>query len=86
MENDDGLSSQAMDGSIANRLREIAVWMVRDMMPGWQKHGETAHEAAAMIEACEPYLKPGETPVQRIQRDIADNEALCLLLAKERSK
>lgn len=84
--NDIGQSLQAMDGSIANRLREIAVWMVRDMTPGWQGHGETAHEAAALLEACEPYLKPGETPVQRIQRDVADNEGLCLLLAKERSK
>lgn len=71
---------------LIKRLREIPIWMVRDMRPGWQTQGTAAYQAADLLEACVPYLKPGETPAQRIQRDVADNEGLCLLLAKERSK
>lgn len=71
---------------LIKRLRGIPVWMVRDMRPGWQTQGAAAYQAADLLMACIPYLKDGETPAQRIERDIADNEALCQLLARERSK
>lgn len=32
-----------------------------------------------------PYLKEGETPIERLKREIGDNEALTRLLAKERA-
>ena len=32
------------------------------------------------------YLKPHETPLERLEREVADNQALMELLAKERSK
>ena len=32
------------------------------------------------------YLKPGETPIERLEREVADNLALMELLAKERGK
>ncbi|WP_341674995.1 hypothetical protein [Niveibacterium sp. SC-1] len=35
-------------------------------------------------EECMPYLKAGETPAQRIQREIDDNAAVTGLLANER--
>ncbi|SDH42047.1 MULTISPECIES: hypothetical protein [unclassified Duganella] len=33
-----------------------------------------------------PYLKDGETPLQRLQREIADSETLASMLAEERAK
>lgn len=40
----------------------------------------------AQIAACEPYLKEGETPAERIQRDHRDSLALMTLLAREKTK
>ena len=40
----------------------------------------------ALIEACTPYLKDGETPAERIQRERKDTEAMTRLYAKERAK
>ena len=38
------------------------------------------------IAACEPYLKEGETPAERIERDHKDSLALMTLLAREKTK
>jgi len=40
----------------------------------------------AQIAACEPYLKEGETPAERIERDHRDSLALMTLLAREKTK
>lgn len=40
----------------------------------------------AQIAACEPYLKEGETPAERIERDHKDSLALMTLLAREKTK
>lgn len=40
----------------------------------------------ALIAACEPYLKEGETPVERMERDHRDSLALMTLLAREKTK
>jgi hypothetical protein len=40
----------------------------------------------AEVEACGPYLKEGETPAERIQREIDDNAAVLSLLAKSRAE
>jgi hypothetical protein len=37
-------------------LREIPVWMVRDMAPGWQDHGASAYHGAEAIERLETAL------------------------------
>jgi hypothetical protein len=39
-----------------------------------------------LVAACEPYLKEGETPAERIERERGDTEAVCRLYAKEREK
>ena len=39
-----------------------------------------------LLAACEPYLKDGETPAQRIQRERLDNFAALELLAREKRK
>ena len=38
------------------------------------------------LDACAPYLKEGETPADRIQREIDDNAAVLGLLAKEKKE
>lgn len=40
----------------------------------------------AQLAECAQYLKDGETPAQRIQREIDDNAAVLGLLAKERAR
>lgn len=40
----------------------------------------------AQMTACEPYLKEGETPAERIERDHRDSLALMTLLAREKTK
>jgi hypothetical protein len=59
----------------------------------WHISGVTAQSAAdelrrlhALVAACEPYLKDGETPAERIERERGDTEAVCRLYAKEREK
>jgi hypothetical protein len=42
--------------------------------------------ADAEREACSPYLKDGETPAERIERDHRDTLALMTLLAQEKTK
>lgn len=39
-----------------------------------------------MLAECEPYLKEGETPAQRIQRERRDTEAVLNLLIREKRK
>lgn len=39
-----------------------------------------------LLAACEPYLKDGETPAHRIQRERLDNFAALELLAREKRK
>jgi hypothetical protein len=39
-----------------------------------------------LVAACEPYLKEGETPAERIERERGDTDAVCRLYAKEREK
>lgn len=41
-------------------------------------------DPAALVAECAPYLKEGETPLQRIQRDSKDMEALLTLLSREK--
>lgn len=43
-------------------------------------------DPAALVAECSIYLKPGETPKQRMDRDFADAKALFELLAKERER
>lgn len=40
----------------------------------------------AQIDACAPYLKEGETPAKRIERELKDSDALMSLLAAEKRK
>lgn len=39
-----------------------------------------------LLAACEPYLKDGETPAERIQRERRDTNAALTLLAREKRK
>jgi hypothetical protein len=48
-------------------------------------HGDV-RELRQMIEDCEPYLKDGETPAQRIERERRDTEAVLNLLIREKRK
>jgi hypothetical protein len=48
-------------------------------------HGDV-RELRQMIEDCEPYLKDGETPAQRIVRERRDTEAVLNLLIREKRK
>jgi hypothetical protein len=47
---------------------------------------DEVHRLHALVAACEPYLKEGETPAERIERERRDTEAVCRLYAKEREK
>jgi chromosome segregation ATPase len=47
---------------------------------------DEVHRLHALVAACEPYLKEDETPVERIERECRDTEAVCRLYAKEREK
>jgi hypothetical protein len=52
-------------------------------------HNDAAAELRRLhdlVAACEPYLKEGETPAERIERERGDTEAVCRLYAKEREK
>lgn len=44
-----------------------------------------AEAADAQVEAFGPYLKDGETPIERLERERADNDTLMGLLAKEKA-
>lgn len=43
-------------------------------------------ELVAMEAAFAPYLKDGETPIERLERERRDNDALLTLLAKEKAR
>jgi hypothetical protein len=47
---------------------------------------DEVHRLHALVAACEPYLKEGETPAERIERERRDTEAVCRLYAKERER
>ena len=66
---------------------------VADILEDAGKPADVAEKAAAelrrlhaQIAACEPYLKEGETPAERIERDHRDSLALMRLLAQEKTK
>jgi hypothetical protein len=40
----------------------------------------------ALVAACEPFLKEGETPAERIERERGNTHAITSLYAKERKK
>ena len=50
------------------------------------KTGETQLYADVEQDEFAQYLKEGETPIQRLMREIGDSEALARLLAKERAR
>jgi hypothetical protein len=47
---------------------------------------EQLNVAQAKLDECTPYLKDGETPRERMDRDFADTQALTELLAQERER
>ena len=64
-----------------------------DILEDAGKPADIAEKCAAelrrlhdQIIACEPYLKEGETPAERIERDHRDSLALMTLLAREKTK
>lgn len=56
---------------------------LRDIAIEYRKSGEAAR---ALVEDCATFLKEGETPRQRMERDQADILGLMALLAKEKKK
>ena len=53
------------------------------------RYGHVEGDARAlrkMVADCEPYLKDGETPAQRIERERRDTEAVLTLLVREKQK
>lgn len=59
----------------------------RDMVRRlWVKEKTRAEAAEALIADCADYLKEGETPRQRMDRDHKDVLALMDMLAKEKTK
>lgn len=50
----------------------------------WQERGRRAAIAASQ-EGFAPYLKEGETPLERLQREIKDSDAMASLLAEARA-
>ncbi len=58
---------------------KMADWTATRFYQKWRLHGD-------LLDACAPYLKEGETPAQRIERDIGDMQALMGLLAKDRQR
>ena len=64
-----------------------------DILEDAGKPADIAEKCAAelrrlhdQIAACEPYLKEGETPAERIERDHKDSLALMTLLAREKMR
>ena len=51
-----------------------------------QKAAAELRRLDALIEACEPYLKDGETPVERIEREREDTAAMTRLYGREKEK
>lgn len=51
----------------------------------WNRRAAPSAEASVQDDWA-PYLKEGETPLDRLKREIKDNEAVTSLLAKERTK
>ena len=60
--------------------------MSSDMLPGYWTISAQLDDARKKLNACVPYLKTGETPAERIQREIDDNVLLLELLAKEKKE
>lgn len=51
------------------RLREIPVWMVRDMRPGWQDHGTSAYHGADALERLEAALEQAVEALRTVGSD-----------------
>ena len=58
--------------------------MSSDMLPGYWTISAQLDDMRRKLDACTPYLKDGETPAERIQREVNDNAAVLDLLAKEK--
>jgi predicted RNase H-like nuclease (RuvC/YqgF family) len=76
---------------------KAATWMASpeaaQRLQGYRDMGQQVAEAQkeidalrAEVEACAPYLKEGETPAERIKREIDDNAAVLSLLTKSRAE
>lgn len=76
----------ARSGQAASGYQENARSDVQKGVGGGQPEAPTAAplDPAALVAECAPYLKEGETPLQRIQRDSKDMEALLTLLSREK--
>ena len=52
----------------------------------YQPAGAELRRQDELLAACEPYLKDGETPAERIRRERRDTDAVLTLLAREKLK
>lgn len=59
----------AASGFDPARLREIPVWMVRDMRPGWQDHGAAAYYGADAIDRLEKALAHAVEALRTVGND-----------------
>ena len=57
---------------------------VRMAMSALEAQSRELAEARALISDCQRYLKEGETPRERMDRDFADNQSLLEMLATEK--
>lgn len=64
-----------IDGKVVDQFPELR-----------EGDGAASKTHVALLAECGPYLKPGETPLQRIEREVKDTQSLCELLAAERAK
>jgi hypothetical protein len=55
--------------------------------PRYREHAAAClRRLHALVAACEPYLKEGETPAERIERERGDTEAVCRMYVKQRER
>jgi chromosome segregation ATPase len=71
----------AKDAEIA-RLRQVG----HDQAARWDNLRDAHRAAEALVADCAEYLKDGETPRQRMDRDHADVLSLMAMLAKDRQE
>ena len=72
-----------MFGKIADRM-ERAADRLSTLSAALALVTRERDEARAQVDACAEYLKPGETPAERIKREHDDCCALMAMLAKDR--
>lgn len=61
--------SNGLSGFDPARLREIPVWMVRDMRPGWQDQGAAAYHGADAIDRLESALSTALEALRKVGSD-----------------